>query len=42
MPNEAFFNQNPKLLVLSRQFGQITFGAFGEFLADLSAQILAV
>ena len=40
MPNEAFFHQNPKLLDLGRQFGQINFGAFGVFLADLSAPIL--
>jgi hypothetical protein len=40
MPNEAFFQQNPKPLGLSRQFGLINFGAFGVFLADLSAPIL--
>jgi hypothetical protein len=34
--NEAFFHQNPKLLGLGRQFGQIIFGAFGVFSADLS------
>ena len=38
-PNEAFFHQNPKLLGLGRQFGQINFGAFGVFSADLSAPI---
>ena len=38
-PNEAFFHQNPKLLGLGRQFGQINFGAFEVFLADLSAPI---
>ena len=36
--NEAFFHQNPKLLVLGRQFGQINFGAFG----GLSAPILVL
>ena len=30
-PIEAFFHQNPKLLGLGRQFGQINFGAFGVF-----------
>ena len=39
-PNEAFFNWNPKLLGLGWQFGQINFGAFGVFSADLSAPIL--
>ena len=40
-PNEAsFFHQNPKLLGLGRQSGQINFGAFGVFSADLSAPIL--
>jgi hypothetical protein len=33
-PNEAFFQQNPKLLGLGRQFGQINFGAFGVFSAN--------
>ena len=28
IPNEAFIHQNPKLLGLDRQFGQISFGAF--------------
>jgi hypothetical protein len=28
-PNEAFFHQNPKLLGLGKQFGQINFWAFG-------------
>ena len=42
MPNEAFFNQNPKLLDLGRQIGQINFGAFGVFLANLSAPILVL
>ena len=39
-PNEAFFHWIPKLLGLDRQFGQINFGAFGVFLANLSAAIL--
>ena len=39
-PNEAFFHQNPKLLGLGRQFGQIHFREFGVFLTDLSAPIL--
>jgi hypothetical protein len=34
-PNEAFFHQNPKFLGLGRQIGQINFGAFGVFWADL-------
>ena len=33
---KPFFHRNPKLL----DFGQIDFGAFGVFLADLSAPIL--
>ena len=41
-PNEAFFNRNPKLLGLGRLFGQINFGAFGVFSADLSAPILVL
>ena len=41
-PIEAFFHRNPKLLGLGRQFGQINFGAFGVFLADLSASILVI
>ena len=41
-PNEAFFHRNPKLLGLGRQFGQINFGAFEVFLADLSAPILVL
>ena len=36
---KSFFHRNPKLLGLSRQFGQIRFGAVGAFLADLSAPI---
>ena len=40
MPNEAFFHYNPELLGLGRQFGQINFGAFGVFSAELSAPIL--
>ena len=36
-PNEAFFQRNPKLLGLGRQFGQINFGVF---LGNLSAPIL--
>ena len=39
-PNEAFFHQNPKPLGLGRKFGQINFGAFGLFSANLSAPIL--
>jgi hypothetical protein len=42
MPNEAFFHQNPKMLGLFRQFGQVSFGAFGVFLVDLSAPILVL
>jgi hypothetical protein len=38
--NEAFCHQNPKLLGLGRQFGQIKFEVFGVFLADLSSPIL--
>ena len=38
-PIEAFCQRNPKLLGLGRQFGQIHFGAFGVFWADLSAHI---
>ena len=30
-PNEAFFHQNPKLLGLGRQFGQINFWVNGDF-----------
>ena len=37
--NEAFFNLNPKLLCLGRQFGQIYFGAFS---TNLSAPILVL
>ena len=40
--NEAFFHRNPKLLGLGRQIGQINFGAFGAFSAELSAPILAL
>ena len=39
-PNEAFFHPKAKLLGLGRQFGQISFGAFGVLSADLSAPIL--
>ena len=39
-PNEAFFHQNPELLGLGRQIGQINSGAFGVFSAELSAPIL--
>ena len=39
-PNEAFFHRNPKLLGLVRQFGQINFGPFGIFWANLSASIM--
>ena len=35
-----FLYQNPKLLGLGRQFGQTNFGAFGEFLVNLSTPIL--
>ena len=41
-PNETFFNRNPKLLGLGRLFGQINFGAFGVFLAEISARILVM
>jgi hypothetical protein len=41
-PYEAFYHRNPKLLGLSRQIRQINFGAFGVFLADLSAPILVL
>ena len=34
LPNEAFLLQNPKVLGLSRQFGQIDFGVFGVFSAN--------
>ena len=39
-PMKPFFHRNSKLLSLGRQFGQINFGAFGVFLANLSAPIL--
>ena len=39
-PNEAFFHWNPELLGLGTQIGQINSGAFGVFLAELSAPIL--
>jgi hypothetical protein len=42
MHNETFFHRNSKFLGLGRQFGQINIGAFGVFLADLSAPILAL
>ena len=35
-PSEAFFYQNPKILGLDRLFGQISFGAFVVFSANLS------
>ena len=41
-PNEAFFHRNPKLLGLGRQIGQINFGAFRVFSANLSAPILVL
>ena len=41
-PNEAFFHWNYNFWWLSRQFGQIHFGAFGVFSADLSAPILVL
>ena len=41
-PNEAFFHRNPKLLGLRGQIGQINFGAFWVFSANLSAPILAL
>ena len=41
-PNDAFFHRNPKLQGLSRQFGQIIFGALGVFSADLSAPIMVL
>ena len=34
-PNEAFFHQNPKLLVLGRQIGQSIWGRCRVFLAEL-------
>ena len=39
-PNEDFFLQNSNFVGLDRQFGQVNFGAFGVFLADLSTSIL--
>ena len=39
-PNEAFCHRNSKFLGLGRQFGQLNFGAFGVFSANLSAPIL--
>ena len=41
-PNESLFHKNPKLLGLDRQFGQISFGAFWIFSADLSERILVM
>ena len=41
-PMKPFFHQNPKLMGLGRQFGQINFVAFGVYLADLSALILVL
>ena len=38
-PNEAFF-QNPELLGLGRQIGQINSGVFGVFSAELATFIL--
>ena len=38
-PMKPFFHQNSKLLCLGRQIGQINFGAFGVFSAELSAPI---
>ena len=35
-PMKPFFHRNPKLLGLGRASGQINFGAFGVFLAELS------
>ena len=35
-----FFHQNPKLFGLGRHFGQINFGVFGVFWADLLVPIL--
>ena len=40
--NKAFLHQNPKLLGLSRQFGQINVGAFGVFSNNPSAPILVL
>jgi hypothetical protein len=39
-PNEAFFYWNLELLGLGGHIGQINSGAFGVFLAELSAPIL--
>ena len=39
-PNEVFFHWNPERLGLGKQIGQINSGAFGIFLAELSAPIL--
>ena len=39
-PMKPFFHWNPKLLELGRQIGQINFGAFGIFSAELSVPIL--
>ena len=41
-PNQAFFHWNTKHLGLATQFGQIHFGAFEVFSADLSAPILVL
>ena len=38
-PNEAFFHQNPKLLGLGRQIGQINVVAFGVFSADCESLV---
>ena len=42
MPNKTFFHRNLKFWGLNRLFGRINFGAFGVFLADLSAPILVL
>jgi hypothetical protein len=39
---KPFFIEIPILFGLGRQFGQISFGAFGIFSADLSAPILVL
>ena len=41
-PMKPFFHRNPKLLGFGRQFGQINFGAFEVFSANLSAPILVL
>ena len=37
---KPFFYRSPNLLSLDSQFGQLDFGAFGVFLADLSETVL--